>query len=30
VRFELAFTTDDTPTGLRVKGFRSETRIELE
>lgn len=30
VRFELAFTTDDIPTGLRVRGFRSETTIGLE
>lgn len=30
VRFELAFTTDDTPTDLKVRGFRSETRIGLE
>jgi hypothetical protein len=30
VRFELAFTTDDTPTDLKVRGFRSEAKIGLE
>ena len=30
VRFELAFTTEDTPTAVRIRGFRSEATIGLE